>query len=59
MPVEPGYQATLLKSAPRKYFYPPYVGVKDGSELNLRRVDDEELGLHLIEAWKLIGKKRK
>ena len=59
VPVEPGYQATLLKSAPRKYFYPPYVGVKGWIGIELERVDDEELGLHLIEAWKLIGKKRK
>ena len=59
VPVEPGYQATLLKSAPRKYFYPPYVGVKGWIGIELERVDDEELGLHLIEAWKLIGKKGK
>jgi hypothetical protein len=58
VPVEPGYQATLLKSAPRKYFYPPYVGVKGWIGIELERVDDEELGLHLIEAWKLTGKKR-
>ena len=59
VPVEPGYQATLLKSAPHKYFYPPYVGVNGWIGIELERVNDEELGLHLIEAWKLIGKKRK
>jgi len=48
-----------LKSAPHKYFYPPYVGVKGWIGIELERVNDEELGLHLIEAWKLIGKKRK
>ena len=59
VPVEPGYQATLLKSAPRKYFYPPNVGVKGWIGIEIALVDDDELGLHLIEAWKLIGTKRK
>ena len=26
VPVAPGLQATLLKTSPRKYYYPPYVG---------------------------------
>ena len=59
VPVEPGYQATLLKSAPRKYFYPPYVGVKGWIGIELEGWMMKELGLHLIEAWKLIGEKRK
>jgi hypothetical protein len=59
IPVEPGYQATLLRSAPRKYFYPPYVGVKGWVGVELSEVDDDELGQHLVEAWKLIGGKKR
>ena len=58
IPVEPGYQATLLKSSARKYFYPPYVGVKGWVGVELEQVDDEELAQHLVEAWTLIGKGR-
>ena len=58
-PVEPGYQATLLRSAPRKYFYPPYVGVKGWVGVVLDQVDEEELAQHLVEAWRLIGAKKR
>ena len=58
VPVEPGYQATLLKSSPEKYFHPPYVGVKGWIGIELARMDEEELAQHLIEAWKLIGQKK-
>ena len=58
IPVEPGYQATLLKSSPEKYFYPPYVGVKGWIGIELARVEEDELAQHLIEAWKLIGTKK-
>jgi hypothetical protein len=39
VPVEPGYQATLLKVSPEKYFYPPYVGVKGWVGIELARVE--------------------
>jgi hypothetical protein len=58
IPVEPGYQATLLKSSARKYYYPPYVGVKGWVGIELNQIDDDELSQHLIEAWKLIGTKK-
>jgi hypothetical protein len=58
VPVEPGYQATLLKSSPEKYFYPPYVGVKGWIGIELARVEEDELAQHLIEAWKLISQKK-
>ena len=58
IPVEPGYQATLLKSSPRKYYYPPYVGVKGWVGIELSQVGDDELSQHLIEAWQLIGTKK-
>jgi hypothetical protein len=58
IPVEPAHQATLLKMSPQKYFYPPYVGVKGWVGVELDRVDDDELTLHLLEAWKMIGWKK-
>jgi hypothetical protein len=57
VPVAPGLQATLLKTSPRKYYYPPYVGVKGWIGIELEEVDDEELREHLFEAWQLINAK--
>jgi hypothetical protein len=57
VPVAPGLQATLLKTSPRKYYYPPYVGVKGWIGIELAEVDDEELREHLFEAWQLINAK--
>lgn len=59
IPTEPGQQATLLKSFPDKYFYPPYVGGAGWIGIELARVDDEDLGAHLLEAWRLIAAKQK
>ena len=55
IPVPPGLQATLLKTEPRKFFMPPYVGVRGWVGVELDAVDDEELGFHLSEAWRLIA----
>jgi hypothetical protein len=57
VPVAPGLQATLLKTSPCKYYYPPYVGVKGWIGIELGEVDDEELHEHLFEAWQLITAK--
>jgi hypothetical protein len=59
IPTEPGQQAKLLKSFPDKYFYPPYVGGAGWIGIELARVDDEELGAHLLEAWRVIAAKQK
>ncbi|HEX4602873.1 MAG TPA: MmcQ/YjbR family DNA-binding protein, partial [Candidatus Angelobacter sp.] len=56
---EPGLQATLLKTSPEKYFYPPYVGKGGWIGIELARVSDDELGEHLTEAWKMIEAKQK
>ncbi len=55
LPVPPGLQATLLKTEPRKFFMPPYVGVRGWVGVELDFIDDEELGFHLSEAWRLIA----
>jgi len=55
IPVPPGLQATLLKTEPRKFFMPPYVGVRGWVGVELDAVDDEELGFHLSEAWRLVA----
>src|SRR4030095_13135427 len=58
IPVEPGYQATLLKTSADKYFYPPYVGVKGWIGVELERIADDELAMHLLDAWRLIAPKQ-
>ena len=58
IPVAPGNQASLIVSAPKKFFKPPYVGVKGWIGVELDQVDDEELGLFLTEAWQSIARKK-
>jgi hypothetical protein len=59
VPTEPGLQATLLKTASDKYFYPPYVGGGGWIGIELAQIDDEDLGLHILEAWRIIEAKQK
>lgn len=53
IPVAPGIQATLIKNDPEKFYRPPYVGVKGWVGVELTQVSDDELGMHLTEAWQL------
>jgi hypothetical protein len=55
IPVPPGDQASLIRSAPEVYFRPPYVGVYGWVGINLDQIDDETLAVHLHEAWKAMG----
>jgi hypothetical protein len=55
IPVPPGEQSALIRSAPAVYFRPPYVGVYGWVGIMLDRIDDEELAVHLHEAWKMMG----
>jgi hypothetical protein len=55
----PGLQATLVQSEPRKFFRPPYVGVAGWIGIELPAISDEELSVHLLEAWRLIDAKQK
>jgi hypothetical protein len=57
IPAAPGLQATLIRTTPEIYFRPPYVGVRGWVGVELDQVDDEELALHIREAWKLTAPK--
>ena len=58
IPAEPGVQAALIRSSPKMYYKPPYVGVKGWVGIELAEAGDDELGAHLSEAWQLIQRKR-
>lgn len=55
VPAAPGVQETLVATAPRTYYRPPYVGVKGWVGIELDQIDDDELGAHLLDGWKLVG----
>jgi len=55
LPVPLGVQPALIKASPEKFYYPPYVGVRGWVGIELGAVTDEELAMHLREAWKLIA----
>src|SRR4051794_4934530 len=58
IPAEPGLQEMLIHTSPKKYFRPPYVGVRGWVGIELDHVSDDELTLHLSEAWRLIAPKK-
>lgn len=58
IPAPPGYQESLINTAPQTYFRPPYVGVRGWVGIELDRIGDEELAAHLLEAWQLIAAKK-
>ena len=55
LPAAIGVQAALIKARPEKFYKPAYVGVRGWIGVELDRVDDEELALHVREAWRLIA----
>jgi hypothetical protein len=55
VPAAIGVQAALIESSPKKFYRPPYVGGAGWVGIELPRVSDRELKLHLQEAWKLIA----
>lgn len=58
IPVPPGAQSMLIEAAPRKFFKPPYVGVRGWVGIELTEIDTAELAHHLRTAWRLIAPKR-
>lgn len=55
IPAGIGIQEMLIKASPEKFYRPPYVGVRGWVGIELPCVSDEELTLHLREAWRLIA----
>lgn len=55
IPTAIGIQAMLIERSPEKFYRPPYVGVRGWVGIEIDRVSDEELALHLREAWRLIA----
>lgn len=55
LPAAIGVQAALINADPKKFYKPPYVGGAGWIGIELPRVKDKELALHLKEAWRLIA----
>ena len=57
LPAGPGVQTALIEEAPDTYFRPPYVGVAGWVGVELSRVDDDQLGAAIREAFRLVATK--
>jgi hypothetical protein len=57
VPAGPGVQAALIEEAPDTYYKPPYVGVSGWVGVELPKVDDEQLGALIREAYRIIASK--
>jgi hypothetical protein len=55
LPAAIGIQAKLIEASPEKFYRPAYVGVRGWVGIELSQITDEELRLHIREAWKLIA----
>jgi hypothetical protein len=55
LPAPIGVQQALIEASPKKYYRPPYVGGAGWVGVELPRVSDKELTLHIREAWRLIA----
>ncbi len=55
VPAAIGVQAALIEASPEKFYKPPYVGVRGWIGIEMERVSDEELTMHVKEAWRLIA----
>ena len=57
LPVREGLQSLLIEDAPGTYFKPPYVGPSGWVGILLDEIRDDELQIHLRQAWELIARK--
>jgi len=57
LPAGDGVQQSLIEEAPQIYFRPPYVGSSGWIGVELSRVDDEQLGSLVREAFNLVAAK--
>ena len=58
VPAPIGTQQHLIRTTPGTFFKPPYVGVRGWVGVELDRVSDDELTLHLLEAWRIIAPRK-
>lgn len=58
VPAAIGVQEMLIEKSRRKFYRPPYVGVRGWVGIEIDRVSDKELSLHIHEAWRLIAPKK-
>ena len=58
VPAAIGIQEMLIKKSPKKFYSPPYVGCRGWIGIEVNRVSDKELTLHIKEAWQLIAPKK-
>jgi hypothetical protein len=58
IPAAIGIQEMLIKTSPKKFYRPPYVGSSGWVGIELARVTDQELAFHIQEAWRLIAPKK-
>ena len=59
LPAGPGVQAALIEETPDTYFRPPYVGVSGWVGVELSRVDDDQLGALIREAFRVVATKKR
>ena len=58
VPAAIGIQEMLIKKSPKKFYRPPYVGVRGWVGIELGRISDKELALHIQEARRIIAPKK-
>jgi len=58
VPAAIGIQEMLIKKSPKKFYRPPYVGVRGWIGIEVDRVSEKELSLHIKEAWHLIAPRK-
>lgn len=58
IPAPLGLQEILIEADSKKFFKPPYVGVRGWVGVELDCVSDEELAVYLQTAYKLIAPKK-
>ena len=59
LPVPEGLQSALIEDEPATYFNPPYVGSSGWIGIELARIRDDALEIHLREAWELVARRMK
>ncbi|HJU42140.1 MAG TPA: DUF1801 domain-containing protein [Vicinamibacterales bacterium] len=59
LPVAEGLQSAMIEEEPATYFKPPYVGTSGWIGIELARIRDDALEIHLREAWQLVARKMK